>query len=476
MDTDIPRRAAYSYLRFSSLEQAKGDSFRRQFEMATRYAEQHNLDLDDSVSFHDLGVSAYRGANSETGQLGTLLEAVKTGLIPPGAVILVESLDRISRQSARKALRIIESIVELDVSIVTLSDGREYTLRSLDSDPLSLLMAILTFIRANEESAIKSSRVAAAWEAKRRRAPRTLITSRCPGWMRLSDDKTRFVLLPEQVTIIQRIFRMAVSGTSLCGITRELNSEGAPPLRSQGRQGKFWTVSSVKYILESSTVVGTLTPGSCRVLDGKLVKARLTPIEGYYPSIISKELFKKAQDALANRPAGPKGSGKQPTQNIIGHVTRCGYCDSGMVKAWGYTGRYLVCRNRYLRAGCPCENIWYHEVEASFLDVLRTRNSKNLGSDAHSSRVWCLQVKAVLECVSGIDRGELNRLIRKRCNAVKLYYDTGQMEIYWKNGSILKKPRAFTPAAQKSKRRTRVDSQRVGHVAASTARGTTTPA
>jgi len=39
-------RKAYSYLRFSTPEQMKGDSFRRQTSMATAYAATHGLDLD----------------------------------------------------------------------------------------------------------------------------------------------------------------------------------------------------------------------------------------------------------------------------------------------------------------------------------------------------------------------------------------------------------------------------------------------
>jgi DNA invertase Pin-like site-specific DNA recombinase len=47
----IPRRKAYSYVRFSTPDQAKGDSKRRQIAMTAEYAERHNLDLDDSLTF-----------------------------------------------------------------------------------------------------------------------------------------------------------------------------------------------------------------------------------------------------------------------------------------------------------------------------------------------------------------------------------------------------------------------------------------
>ncbi len=66
---------AYSYLRFSTPEQMKGDSFRRQTELSAKYAEEHDLDLDTALTFADLGVSAFRGRNVSEGQLGAFLEA-----------------------------------------------------------------------------------------------------------------------------------------------------------------------------------------------------------------------------------------------------------------------------------------------------------------------------------------------------------------------------------------------------------------
>jgi DNA invertase Pin-like site-specific DNA recombinase len=66
---------AYSYLRFSTPEQSKGDSFRRQTAMAQQWCLQNGYELDASLTFHDLGISAYRGNNAETGKLADFLEA-----------------------------------------------------------------------------------------------------------------------------------------------------------------------------------------------------------------------------------------------------------------------------------------------------------------------------------------------------------------------------------------------------------------
>ena len=188
-----PGTPAYSYLLFSTPEQQNGDSFRRQSSMAASYAGRHGLELDEELTFHDLGRSAFRGQNlAEAGRLADFLEAVHSGLVARGSVLLVEQLDRISRQSARKALRALESIVDAGVAVVTLNDERAYTATSLDEDPMDLLVAILTFMRANEESATKARRVKAAWEAKRQAASTTLLTKRAPSWLKISADGSGF--------------------------------------------------------------------------------------------------------------------------------------------------------------------------------------------------------------------------------------------------------------------------------------------
>jgi len=50
---------AYSYIRFSTPEQAKGHSIRRQEELSAAYAEEHGLELDNSLKMTDKGVNLH---------------------------------------------------------------------------------------------------------------------------------------------------------------------------------------------------------------------------------------------------------------------------------------------------------------------------------------------------------------------------------------------------------------------------------
>ena len=85
-----PRVKAYSYIRMSTDIQRKGDSLRRQKELSKKYAEQHNLDLVETLQ--DIGVSAYSGKNSKEGAFGVFLEAIKSNKIESGSYLL-ESVD-----------------------------------------------------------------------------------------------------------------------------------------------------------------------------------------------------------------------------------------------------------------------------------------------------------------------------------------------------------------------------------------------
>src|SRR5262249_23759913 len=134
---------AYSYLRFSTPEQRAGDSTRRQTEASQAYAAAHGLTLDTELTFEDLGVSAFRGKNAQDGALSAFIEAAEAGRIKKGSYLLVENLDRLSRQAPRAALRQLERIVECGVTVVTLQDNRKYTAEGLNESLLDLFGVLM---------------------------------------------------------------------------------------------------------------------------------------------------------------------------------------------------------------------------------------------------------------------------------------------------------------------------------------------
>src|SRR5437762_2228976 len=100
--TPYRRSKAYSYVRMSTHLQLRGDSLRRQLEGSRKYAEQNNLDLVEGADLQDIGVSAFRGKNLASGAFGRFLAGVEDGTIERGSYLLVESIDRLSRQDPAK--------------------------------------------------------------------------------------------------------------------------------------------------------------------------------------------------------------------------------------------------------------------------------------------------------------------------------------------------------------------------------------
>jgi len=155
---------AYSYLRFSSPEQGKGDSFRRQVELARNYAALNGLDLDEGLQFHDYGISAFNGRNAKIGALRHFLDQVEIGNVQKGSYLLVESLDRLTRDEVITALGLFLQIIQAGITLVTLMDGKMYSKQSVNSNPADMFLSLVIMMRAREESETKSKRVKAHWE------------------------------------------------------------------------------------------------------------------------------------------------------------------------------------------------------------------------------------------------------------------------------------------------------------------------
>jgi DNA invertase Pin-like site-specific DNA recombinase len=353
---------AYSYVRFSTPEQMKGDSLRRQVEAAEKYAALHGLHLDDKLTFRDLGVSAFRGSNEEDGHLGEFLAFVESGDVPRGSFLLVESLDRLSRQTPRRAVRTLERICDAGITVVTLGDGRTYNAETMDDDPLALMVAILVAVRAHEESATKAKRVREAWGAKRRRAMETgePLSALCPGWIRLSADRTAYELIPERAEIVRSIFRWSREGAGQHAIAGRLNETGVPVF---GR-GKHWHRSYVKKLLASPATYGEFTPHEVTYANGKRIRMPTEAVEGYFPAVIDRETFQAVQVGKKEPTAARRGD----TVNMLAGLAKCPLCGSTMTRV--NKGRrkkarrpYLVCTKAKTGAGCE-----YHAVRQEYVE------------------------------------------------------------------------------------------------------------
>lgn len=368
---------AYSYIRFSTPEQLKGDSLRRQTELSEAYAEKHGLQLDTTLKLQDLGLSAFDRSNVEKGALGAFLKAIEQGRIKPGSFLIVESLDRLSRAQVTDALEVFLSIIRKGITIVTLNDGYEYSTQTMRENSYKLLISITIMQRAFEESETKAKRLRAAWINKANNANVRKITARCGGWMKLSDDRSKFEFIPGRVEIVREIIQMSLDGMGQSVIAKRLNDRGV--VSWNGANG--WHTSTLAKILNNPALYGAFQPHI--KTDGKLLPHG-DPVKDYFPALMTEEQFLILKKTRSERLFAGTGRRRNHVPNLLSGIAVCGYCGGSMVlmgnttlvnKPDGSTERInkksLVCDNG--RRGFKCWALrWrYEHFETSFLTSCR---------------------------------------------------------------------------------------------------------
>jgi hypothetical protein len=243
--------------------------------------------------------------------LAVFLEMVKVGRVPKGSVLLVESLDRLTREELDEALTLFRGILKSGVDIATMVPERLYTEAST-RDLVGLLEPLIIMVRAHEESVIKSKRIADVWQQRRGRAGRdNPMNGVGPAWLRM--EHGRWEVIEDKAAVVREIFRLCIDGHGLHAICHELNKRGIPAI---GRGG-HWVCSYVGNILRSRSVLGEMQP---HLKSGKRTPTG-RPVAGYYPAIVSESDFHKAKTALAARKnqKGPRG---QHIRNLFTGILR----------------------------------------------------------------------------------------------------------------------------------------------------------
>lgn len=308
-------RRVYSYLRFSDTRQADGHSAERQHAYAQRWAAERGLVLDESLSMRDEGLSAYHQRHVTRGALGLFLAAVDEGRVPPGSVLIVEGLDRLSRAEPIQAQAQMAQIINAGITVVTASDGKEYNRERLKVQPMDLVYSLLVMIRAHEESDTKSKRVKAAirrqcegWMAGTWRG--AIRNGKDPAWVAWRGDG--FALVHERAEAVRSAINMFTDGHGAKAILDRIRASGVT----------FAANASHLYkLIRNRALVGE------RVLN---VDGEEFVLRGYYPALMTEAEFSDLQRLVGERHRR-KGKGEIPGVITGMGICRCGYCGSAMV-------------------------------------------------------------------------------------------------------------------------------------------------
>lgn len=271
-------KPAFSYVRFSTPEQAKGDSLRRQMVASKQWCKENGYTLSEQT-FFDPGKSGFKGENVQAkGELKRFLSLVEAGKIPQGSVLLVENFDRISRLPPVESIGLFLSIINSGIGVVfTLSyDKRIIDKTLMNKDQFVLQMVIAECIRAYSESNRKSVLIKASKQAKKQKmlAGEIVPHNNIPKYFTFTNGK---YVHNANTEIVKELVKGILSGKSLYAMADSLNQRGVKTFRS----GYQWSGNSIRQILRNRVLVG-----------------EYLGVKNYVLPIITVDAFNKVQNIL----------------------------------------------------------------------------------------------------------------------------------------------------------------------------------
>jgi DNA invertase Pin-like site-specific DNA recombinase len=388
-------RKAYSYQRFSSPKQREGDSIRRQNEAVEQFCKANGLTL--VKTFRDEGISAFRGKNfSNESALSAFLKLVENGTIEKGSVLVVENMDRLSRESILPCLEKFIAIINRGIAIGAISLNKILDKHSVSVDQSELMMVLVEFMRAGNESDAKRTRQLSNLKGKLDRVKKgEKIWMGCckPTWI-IGFKDGHFTLDEKKVALIKDIFQRYLNGEHPTRIAKILNKTKTPTLRGLGRN--VWTNVSVTELLKNKNVIGTFRSGYNRKN-----KTYGTEIDDYFPPIISATMFRQAQHKLSLRINLGGHSKYGVVRNLFRGLLFCESCGAHLETYTTYykskkhgVSEYVNYRCNHSVKGKECHNhgtLNVADFEAKMFQVFMSVNPKTNDDGATNGKLTELE-------------------------------------------------------------------------------------
>lgn len=295
------------------MEQAKGYSLERQLTEGRNYIERKGWQLEKEI--FDQGKSAFHGYNREEGAELYKFELEAKNRLHEGKVLVVENLDRLSRQGAKAAAQFIWSLNECGVSVATTHDDQIYKADS--NDMMELFSIIIKAQLSYEESFKKSERSKSSWanrHAKIRDGSKATTAIKAPAWIDKKDGV--YVLNKHRAKVLNEIYDLYLDGVGIYKIAQILNERKEPVWAVRKRDGAGgWYMPYVHRLLKKRAVLGEYV-----TKDGE------TLATDYFPQAITAEKFNRVQSMISSK-GRTGGHAFKRLSNLLSGLVVCGVCE-----------------------------------------------------------------------------------------------------------------------------------------------------
>ncbi len=347
------------------------------------YATSRNWNIEDQDFYIDDNVSGYTFNRPE---FSKMIEKVKGGKID---VVIAKDLSRIGRNNG-KVLVLIDEFKEMQKNLILVSEmcGTYDVLNDRDDT-----IGITTWF--NERYVKDCSRKTRDHMYSKQKTGR-LIMGNYYGYVKDKEDVTKLYVDEEIRPVIELIYKLYVEEgfgrKKICDILNSKYNFPTPSMYYQTKHlergriykhpvQKLWSTYMISNILSNDVYCGILRTHKKKTISIrgkaiKLPKEQHFVFENHHEPIISKEMFRLAQEIRKRKIDTKSTSGTRKRSYIFSGLIRCGDCGFGvsgitMNRKQKQKGYECSQYRTYGKARCKCHEIKETDILIHFKEFLK---------------------------------------------------------------------------------------------------------
>ncbi len=346
---------AHPILRVSSKAQSEqGQGLESQYAYLQHWLQQHpQFEVGEPLELD--GYSAYSQKH-----LPLIRQFVES--LPPSSTIVFSEVSRLARMPQKQSFELLFWILNQGVSVAFASINTIIQAGG-EIEAMTMQQLVMMFELSRSESAIKSLRINNTFkiQLEQLRAGTRIKKTGLPKWVKLVDGA--YYVSDYDKETITTIYNLKLSGTGCYNIVKHLQETN----RTTFKGIKNWSYSYVNDILKSRNIIGEYQPVETT---GKKRKPKGEPIKGFYPRVISDDLFNQVQATFRH---DSKGSKSTTFNNLYRGVLRCFECGGSMSINRTAYGAYIRCEHKKNKQStCTNKSIKYTVLDDRISDFLRS--------------------------------------------------------------------------------------------------------
>ncbi len=328
------------YVRLSVEDSGKIDGYSLENQIALL---ENFISDKDELCLHKKYVdNGQSGTTFERPAFNEMMADIRAGIIN---CVIVKDLSRLGRDYLETGQYIEQIFPFFYTRFISVMDNYDSVSSSAMDD--GMLIPLKNIINDSYAKDI-SKKVSTALEVKQKQG--VFLGNYPPYGYQKDPENSGHLIVDEQVAdIVRQMFRWKADGMSNWKIAKTLNDQGVLSpyryfysiglLKTEGYKDSLWTRTLVKRLLEKRYYIGDMISGKEKtsLVEGlhkqKVEEEDWIIVEGTHEAIVSKELFFRVQDKIAEDKEKYNTTNRYEdfhVENLFAGKLRCGTCGSAM--------------------------------------------------------------------------------------------------------------------------------------------------